>query len=233
MNLSDKKKPGSCGVVAKVGTTGALVSVILLIIAAQPAAGQQPISRYAVDYSASYLLAVTGKTGMFSFAAHNHAIIAKDWTASINFNPADLAHSSVDIKAPTASLVIDSNEARQVAQLGPGPSPADVRAIQEKMLSSEVLDAAHDPVMRFTSTKVDLSGEGRLILTGDFELHGKQQRVKLPAQYSVRSDQAVFDSEFTIRQKDYGITPVSIAGGMVKVKNSVAIRIHLVMRLSQ
>lgn len=216
-----------------VGETGALLSVIFLIFAAPLAAGQQPQSRYAVDYSASYLLAVTGKTGMFSFAAHNHAIIAKNWTCSVNFNPDDLGHSSVAIAAPAASLVIDSSEARQAAHLGPGPSPEDVRTIQAKMLSGEVLDAAHDPEIRFTSTKVASSGENRLTLIGVFELHGKQRSLALPVQYSVRGDQATFDSQFTIRQTDYGIAPVSIAGGMVKVKNLVAIWIHLVMRISQ
>jgi polyisoprenoid-binding protein YceI len=191
--------------------------------------GRQSHADETVDYNASYLIAITGMTGLLAFAGHRHAVLATDWSTDLKMNIDDLSHSSATITVPTDKLVIDSPTARQKAGLGKGPSDSDVRTIQRRMLSSEVLDAAQYPQIKFTSTGFKLQGSGQLQVTGNMQMHGRRHPVTIQVRYRSDGLQTEFDGEFNVRQTDYGIKPESVAGGMVKVKDSVNIKFHIVM----
>jgi polyisoprenoid-binding protein YceI len=191
--------------------------------------GMQSHAAEAIDYNASYLIAVTGTAGMFAFAGHRHAVLASAWSADLNVNLDDLTHSSATITAPADKLVIDSPTARQKAGLGKGPGDSDVRTIQKRMLSNEVLDAAQYPQIRFTSTGFKLQGSGQLQVTGNMQIHGRAHPVTVQVKVRSHGRQTEFDGEFNVRQTDYGIEPESVAGGMVKVKDSITIKFHIVM----
>jgi polyisoprenoid-binding protein YceI len=186
-------------------------------------------SRYPVDYGASYLIAITGKSGLFSFAGHNHAVIATKWSAIFDMTPTFMAHSRVIISVETAGLVIDSPEARQKAGLGPGPDRGEIPTIQKRMLSAEVLDIEQYPAIRFTSTAVEAEGTDHLRVSGGYELHGQRHRVVIPVRYRSNGARIALDGEFMIRQTDYGLRSDSVAGGAVKVKDAVVIRKHIVL----
>ena len=187
--------------------------------------------RYAVDYNSSYLIAITGKSGLFSFAGHNHAVVATRWSANLNLTLPDLAHSGVAISIPVTSLVIDNREARQKAGLGPGPNPADVPTIQQRMLGAEILDVTRFPVIVFRSTSVDLESDNLLRVAGTLQMHGFEHRVLVPVHYRRIEGRMEFDGEFVIRQTDYGLRPESVAGGTIKVNDKVAIRFHVVITI--
>ena len=125
---------------------------------------------------------------------------------------------------PVASLVVDSTEARHLAGLDAGPSPGDVRKIQDTMLGPEVLDARNYPTIVFTSSSV-AAGASELRVTGRFQMHGQTREITVPVRYT-RSPDGSFDfsGEFQIRQTDFGIKPVSVGMGTVNVKNEVRIR---------
>lgn len=183
--------------------------------------------QYTVDYGSSYLIALTGKSGLFSFAGHNHAVVATRWSANFNLSLRDLDHSDVSIAIPATSLVIDSTEARHEVGLGQGPNEADVQTIQQRMLSSEVLNAKQFPLIKFAGTSMEIAGHDRLRVDGVFTLHGTSRRISVPLRYRVNGQSIVFDGTFNILQTDYRLKPESVAGGTIKVKNDVAIRIHV------
>lgn len=182
----------------------------------------------AVDHKASYLIAVTGTSGLLGFVGHRHAVLATDWSADLKMNLDDLGHSRATLTIPTDKLVIDSSTAREKAGLGKGPSASDVRTIQKRMLGSEVLDATKYPQIRFTTTAIESQGNGRLRVTGNIEIHGRRQQVTVPVRYKTDGKQLEFDGDVNIRQTDFGLQPESVAGGTIKVKNSVSIRFHIV-----
>jgi polyisoprenoid-binding protein YceI len=194
--------------------------------------GMQTHADEAVDYNASYLIAITGTAGMFGFAGHRHAVLASTWSADLKINFDDLGHSSATLTVPTDKLVIDSPPARQKAGLGKGPSDSEVRTIQERMLSSEVLDAAQYSQIKFATTGFKLQGSSQMQVTGNMQIHGRLHPVTVQVQYHTSGQGTEFDGEFTIRQTDYGIKPESVAGGTIKVKDSVDIRFHIVMTAS-
>lgn len=192
-------------------------------------ASAQAAPHYNVDYGASSLLAVVGKAGVLSFAGHDHAVLATKWSATLDLHPTDLAHSMLAITIPVNALVVDSPEARKKAGLDAGPKPDDVRTIQQTMLGPEVLDAARYSEIMVTSTGIMLDGPGRLRFNGDLMLHGKVQHITVPVRTTTSAQRMTFDGEFTIRQSDFGIKPITVAGGTIKVKNEVTIRVHVVL----
>ncbi len=199
----------------------------MLGLAASGLAGSNAVraaTGYNVNREKSYLLVVVDKTGLFSFASHQHAGLANEWSFESSIDAAKLNNSAVTIKIPVASLIVDSAEARRMAGLGPGPGPDDVRKIQATMLGPEVLDAQTYPTIEFTSSSV-AADASELRVTGRFLMHGRTHDITVPIRYTKNPDGSFdFSGEFQLRQTDFGIKPISIGAGTVKVKNEVRIQ---------
>ena len=185
-------------------------------------------SKYQVQQASSWLLAITDKTGVFSFAAHKHAVLATRWSARVTIRPDDPPTSNATVTVPVSSLVIDSKQARQTAALGSGPSADDIRTIQERMLGPEVLDAKSYPEIQFATTAIEKEGADQLRVTGKFQMHGHTRTVTIPVHYQGAENSGfILQGEFSIRQTDFGMKPESVAGGTVQVKDEVSIRFRV------
>ncbi len=114
--------------------------------------------------------------------------------------------------------------------MGSGPGADDVRKIQQRMLGPEVLDAQKYPSLEFTSTSIEVTGDGKLRLTGQFRMHGRSREIQVPLSY-VRNDNRGFgfSGQFTVKQTDFGMKPESAGLGTVKVKDEVRIRFQVSM----
>jgi polyisoprenoid-binding protein YceI len=212
-----------------------LLAILLLFSVVLPLRGKgmQSQADNAVDYSASYLVAITSTTGLFAFAGHRHAILASAWSADLQVNPDDLSRATAVITLPTDKLVVDTPAARQKAGLGKGPGESDVRVIQQRMLGSEVLDAARYPQIRFTATAIKAQGSGQMQISGNMQIQGRLHPVDVQVRRRSQGQQTAFDGEFNIQQTDYGLKPESVAGGTVKVKDTITIKFHIVTRAGQ
>ncbi len=91
------------------------------------------------------------------------------------------------------------------------------------MHSDKVLDSANFPDIAFVSTSVTATGENRWRVQGELTLHGQKRTVSLEV---LRAD-GHYTGAVTIRQTDFGITPISIAGGSIKVKNDLKIEFRI------
>ena len=179
---------------------------------------------YNVNQAKSYLLVIVDKQGLLSFAGHAHAALATKWSFDSAMDASNLKDSAVTITIPVASLVVDSAEARRLAGLDSGPSPGDVRKVQDTMLGPKVLDARNYPTIVFTSSSV-AAGASELRVTGRFQMHGQTREITVPVRYTQSPDGSFdFSGEFQIRQTDFGIKPVSVGMGTVNVKNEARIR---------
>ncbi len=208
-----------------------VIDLVLLVFAlclTGAASSASEVAEYKVDHSKSYLLAVTGKAGLFGFAGHEHAVLATEWSIEESIDPVKLDNSSVTITIPVSSLVIDSDEARRIAGLGSGPGEDDVREIQAQMLGPDVLDAGNFPHIKFTSTSAELAGEDRLVLTGEFDMRGRSREVQAPVRYTKGSDGGLeVSGQFSVQQTEFGIEPSSAGMGTVKVADEVQIRFQV------
>jgi polyisoprenoid-binding protein YceI len=179
------------------------ISSFILVLATALAGQVGPI-----DTSSSKLIVHVSKAGLFSAFGDNHEV------------EAPISEGFVDEAARRVKFVIESS---RMKALDPQLSPDKRRQVQERMLGPEVLDVARFPRITFESTGVEQPGPDRLLVHGQLSLHG----ITRPVAVSVRKENARYIGTATLKQRDFGITPVSIAGGTVKVKDELKIEFNI------
>jgi polyisoprenoid-binding protein YceI len=179
---------------------------------------------YLVDEAASSVLVQVGKAGLFKFAGHEHEVAAPSLRGEIVCAP-DLRRSSVTLTFDAAALKVT----------GRGEPAGDVPEVQAAMVGPKVLDVARFPTVSFRSSAVGgretSPGTYQVNVGGELTLHGVARPVSVPGRVEVAGDTLTITGEVTLRQTEYGITPVTAAGGTVKVKNELAIRFRIVARV--
>ena len=150
------------------------------------------------------------KTGFFSAFAHNHEI-------QVPIQSGEVKESG----SPSAELRVD---AREMRVLDPEASQDTRAKIQETMLGTQVLDTEHFPEIHFQSTSVETRGD-HWIVHGNLALHGKDRPIAI--EVTLKDDR--YRGSATLRQTDFGITPVTVAGGTVKVKDEVKIEFEIAL----
>lgn len=149
------------------------------------------------------------KSGLFSAFAHDHVIAAP------------IAHGSLDPKAMTVQITVAT---KQIKVLDPEASEKDRAEIQSTMLSPKVLDPDKYPEIRFTSSHIERTRPDHYVVTGKLDLHGVSRQLSFP----VTGSPDRYQGKTKVKQTDFGIKPVSIAGGSVKVKDEVEIDVDVI-----
>lgn len=195
---------------------GWLAVLFALLQAAGPA-------RYAVDGGESRVTVEVGRAGLFKFAGHEHTVSAGGLSGEVVVDSANVERSKVNIVLAAGALRISDSE---------GPAE-DIPKIQATMAGPGVLDVARFPEVRFSSSAVSGRKSGPdswdLTVTGELELHGARKPMTLPLKATLGRDFLVVEGSFRVRQRDYGIEPVSVAG-VVKVKDEVVVTLKVVAR---
>jgi polyisoprenoid-binding protein YceI len=177
---------------------------------------------YAVDSEKSSLHISVYKEGLLKAFGHDHLISANKISGRVLFNEEMLEDSSADLTVEATSLSV----------IDPGESDKDRRKVQETMAGKDVLDEERFPVIRFTSTRVKQvkkTHDGwEVTLEGVLSLHGVEKPISMPLHVSVKDGELRAEGETSLLQTDFGITPIKVGGGSVKVKNKVRIRFELV-----
>src|SRR5262249_39060093 len=91
------------------------------------------------------------------------------------------------------------------------------------MLGPKVLNVEKYPEIRFTSSRVESVGAGRYRVTGKLELHGASRELSLEATGGPEE----YRGKTKLKQTEFGIEPVAVAGGTVKVKDELEIEFNI------
>jgi len=194
--------------------------VVLPALGLEQGVAQAELRHYALDAKASEIVVHVGKSGLFRFAGHEQDVVVGSFGGKVKVDPEQIGRSSVDITVDAASLRVT----------GRGDSAKDVQA---KMLGPKCLDVARFPGIRFVSKTVTAghgpTGARDISIRGDLTLHGVTREITLLVRLELAPDSMRATGATTLLQKDFGITPISIAG-VVKVKNELALRWRFVGR---
>ena len=163
-----------------------------------------------MDVARSTLTVRAFKAGLFSAFGHNHEIRAP------------IARGSFDESAdlPSVELQVD---ARQLQVQDPELSAKDRSEVQQTMLGPSVLDSAKFSEIRFRSLTIEKTGEGKWRVHGDLTVHGQTR----PVLVEVTGEPGHYRGSATVKQTDFGIKPVSAAGGAIKVKDEVRVEFEI------
>jgi polyisoprenoid-binding protein YceI len=199
---------------------GVAIGVWLLVHAAATA-GHGP-SVLAIDAADSQVVILVGKAGMLSFAGHTHEVVAPSVRGRVSFDPMDWPRASVSLEFDAAALRVT----------GKGESASDVPAVQKAMLGDQVLDATRFPKIGFQSRRVSVALKGAnaadVVLDGDMTLHGTTRPMTIRASATLdAAGRVTAKGSFTLKQTEFGMVPVTAAGGTIRVKDDLDIQFVL------
>ena len=162
-----------------------------------------------IDTAHSTITVRVYKSGILSAFGHDHEIQA----------PIE----SGEVKGPASPSVDLRVAARQLRVLDPEVSEKTRGQIQETMDSNKVLDVTRFPDIGFQSTSVEAQGSDHWLVRGTLALHGKERPVAVDV--TLKGDHYL--GSVLLKQTAFGITPVTVAGGTVKVKDEVKIAFEI------
>lgn len=177
---------------------------VVFAFAALAAAQDTPI-----DTQRSTITIHVGKAGLLSAAGHEHWVNAPIAFGTIR--ESDPPH--VEFTVETASMIVK-----------PDPKvDAKTQAQIQKDMEDMTLETRKFPKLWFVSQRVERSGAGWKV-EGTLTLHGVAKTVTL----NVTKDGGAYISRTSLKQTDFGIKPVTVGGGMVKVKDQVELEFRIV-----
>jgi polyisoprenoid-binding protein YceI len=161
-----------------------------------------------IDAAKSSMTVHVEKTGVLSAFGHEHVIAAP------------IASGSVDATAHKVQIRVNAGALKVRDTKG---SEKDKAEIQSTMTGPEVLDVKSYPEITFRSTSAEQAGAGSWTVKGDLTLHGQTR----PVRVTVKEADGRYTGSALLKQTDFGITPVKVAGGTVKVKDEVKIEFEI------
>lgn len=193
------------------------VGLILVLTTAARAAS--PARSFVVDAAKSQVRIHVGKAGLFKFAGHEHDVLAKVSEGEIVAFAQDLGRSQVRLRFAAADLRVT----------GSGEPPEDVPKVQETMYGPRVLDAIQFPAVTFHSEAVSgrevSPGTYDLKVEGPLKIRDREVRLAFTVRVSVSAERLVATGQGRLRQSDFGIVPISVAG-VVRVKDELDLDLH-------
>jgi polyisoprenoid-binding protein YceI len=177
---------------------------------------------YAIDPGVSRFAVRAFASGMFSAFGHNPTLAVRDFEGEARFSPEAPDEAQLRMKIKAGSLTVTDDM-----------SDKDRRQL-ERTMNQEVLDTSRYSDIVFESVKVSASkaGDGQFFvnLVGTLTLHGVSNRQAVAVQIALMGDMLRAHGEFSLLQSAYGIKPVSVAGGALKVKDELKCSFDIVAR---
>jgi polyisoprenoid-binding protein YceI len=171
--------------------------------------------RYEVDSARSKFTVQAFAGGLLAGLGHNPTIGIRDFSGEVQLpGPGTIAGASLRLVINARSLtVLDEIKDK------------DREEIQSTMLG-QVLEISAYPRIVFQSTEITgariTEGRFRARVVGDLTMHGvTRSGLWIQTQVSMTGDTIRATGDFTIKQTDFKIKPVSVAGGTLKLKDEL------------
>ncbi|MDD4933849.1 MAG: YceI family protein [Methylacidiphilaceae bacterium] len=180
-----------------------------------------PAATYQVDSARSKVEILVIRGGLLGFLGHDHEIVSWKLTGTIDYSPSSIASLGADVSLPAISLTV----------VDPQVPLEERREVQSTMRGEQVLDVARYPVIHFVSTGASPARTPEQVLvSGELSLHGAVKKISFPVRITPLSGAIHILGTAKVRQSDFGIQPIRIAGGTVRIKDLVEIHFSLTAR---
>lgn len=173
------------------------------------------VVRYRIDAGGSRFFVQGMAGGMLSMFGHDPVIAVRGFGGDVRCVPDTLASASLLLLVQADSLAVVNKV-----------SEKDRREMERRM-REDVLDIARYPEIVFMSTKVSVNqiaaDRYQVRIDGNLSLHGVTREQPIYAQVTVNESSLRAQGEFSLRQSDYRIKPVSAAGGTLKMRDELTL----------
>ncbi|MBL8223688.1 MAG: YceI family protein [Chromatiales bacterium] len=217
--------------------TGVLLLAVVLAACAARREGAAPPSpapavagagALAIDPQATELRVLVHRAGALAALGHNHVITSTSLDGRIDALPG--GEYRFDLALPVGSFVVDPPGPR--AEEGPDFAATvadDARdGTRTNLLGERVLDAARFPVIRLrgeTLTAADGARSVALAVT----VRDTTREFRVPVTI-VPGERPLVRGELPLTHADLGLTPFSVMGGMLAVRDDLLVRFRVGVR---
>ena len=181
---------------------------------------------YRVDTAASLVLARVGRDGPMKRMGHDH-VIASEHVEGLVFFGDDPEDSHAYLRLPLADLAVDRPQYRERYGFDSDPDAEAIAGTTRNM--HKVLETGSYPWVevraRFTAAE---SRELKVSVA----LHGTRATFLVPVEVDREGDTLVVSGSLSMTHSEFGLTPFSAAGGMLRVAETIELDFRIVARLS-
>jgi polyisoprenoid-binding protein YceI len=179
--------------------------------------------RYRIDPRRSTFTVQAFSTGLLSAFGHSPKIAVRDIQGDVQF-----VSTGASLQDVTLQVVIQPDTMGVIGDI----SDKDQREINRQM-HDEVLEVDRFPEIRYDCSNITVTGTSNqywATLNGELTLHGETHRQVITARVVLNGDVLRASGEFEVRQIDFGIAVVKVAGGAIKLKDEVKCTFDVVAR---
>ena len=176
--------------------------------------------RYCVDPQASRFTVQAFAGGPLSAVGHNPTFAIRDFRGEVEFDQTEPSAGSLRMVIAAASLVLTN-------------SVSDKDRLEiERTTQQQVLEGDRFPEITYDcpASRITAIGPMQLTLAGDLTLHGVTRPQTVSARVYLTGGTLRGQGEATVRQADFGIARVKVAGGMLHVKDELKLTFDIVAR---
>ena len=183
-----------------------------------------PFPRYVVDPRVSKFIVQAFSGGMLSALGHDPKFVARDFSGEVVFdaNQPDSASMMLTIRPASFALMDDVSERDRATIL--------------RTMHDEVLESSTFTEIAYRCPKAKTRplgpGQSEVTLDGELTLHGVTRRQAIAAKFNASGPTLRAFGEFTVRQSEYDIKPVTVAASMLKVKDELKCSFDIVAHRS-
>ena len=185
---------------------------------------------YRVDPQQSRVFMRTGRDGPMKAAGHDHVIASTNVEGLVLLSD-DPGKSRADLRLPLQQLLVDEPAYRERFGLEPDlPASAiegTTRNMQDKVLESGLFPWATVGV-RLLSLQ-----DTQAALDVNVTMHGTSFDYRVPAEVIVDRDALRVTGTMSIDHADFGLTPFSAAGGLLRVADDIEVVFDLLATRGQ
>ena len=182
----------------------------------QATAQGKPVFR--VDPAASLVVIEVRRSGSLARLGHDHVVASRHVGGYVA--PQE---SRADLYVPLVHLTVDESGLRAEAGFDTQPTESDVAGTRANMLE-KVLEADKYP---FALVQVSGAGKGVGVLSIALTLRGQTRALQAPVEVEVDGRRVSVSGGLSFNQTDFGITPYSLFGGALAVRDAVDVRFSI------
>lgn len=180
---------------------------------------------FVIDASASRFTVKAFAAGMSAGLGHNPTIAIQKFQGQAEFEAGSL-------DAATLSMTIQASSLRVQDEMRD-----DDRRMVERIMNEEVLNSAKFPEISYQSgdirsTKLS-EGVYKAEISGRLTLHGVARRQTVSAQVAVGPYSLRANGNFELRQSDFEITKVNVAGGSLSLRDELKFAFFIVAKAKE
>jgi len=178
------------------------------------------VLRYAINPGMSRFDVQVFATGLLSSFGHDPVISIRGFSGEAKFDANSFEASSLHVVIDAGTLTVDD-----------GINDKDREEIR-RLMNQNVLEVSDYPEIEYESLSVTGSAidndRFRLALSGNLTLHGITRPQRIAAYVVLDGGTMRASGNFSVRQSEYQIKPVSTMGGALKVKDELKFSFDMV-----